>query len=74
LSGASDGKSPFSGLIERMMAFRIELAGVDLSALTEQECRALGEECERTMDQLDAMLAYLGTYDNLNQSGLCDDA
>jgi hypothetical protein len=63
-SGASESKSKFSGLIERMMAFRIELASVDLSVLTAKECQALGEECARTIEQLHSVLAYLATYDD----------
>jgi hypothetical protein len=73
VSGASDSRSTFSGLIERMMAFRIELAGVDLSILTEKECQTLGEECARTIDQLNAMLAYLATYETPDDSGPGDD-
>jgi hypothetical protein len=59
----ADGPSPFSGLIERMVAFRIELAGLDLSALTEKECAVLGEQCERLVEQLEAMLAHLATFE-----------
>jgi hypothetical protein len=73
VSGASDSRSTFSGLVERMMAFRIELAGVDLSILTEKECQTLGDECARTIDQLNAMLVYLATYETPDDSGPGDD-
>jgi hypothetical protein len=45
-----------------MVAFRIELAGLDLSVLTEKECAVLGEQCQRLGEQLEAMLAHLDSF------------